>query len=705
MQGIRLWVAQGAGVPLSDGEYAAAVTRTPRMFGQLCEAGILAVLPKPSLSQVGALRRTPFGVLPTSLMEVLGLADDLFNSAMAQLVPYCSRCACPATPPGRIEHMPVPREGFVSLSVVDDEARASLRERCEWLGSERALVGTRLIRAEEIVSDDGEPVIAVVSVSADPMQLLKDIMPEVSRWFARGGSALRLVHFSSRAAEGRELGVLHARWCCPQCAEVFPEPTRARLNEELTCGTCSGSGWLLGDTVRFVACRDCDGFGVSTRMASYQLHGIPFRYVAALSFQEFFTKVTVLPELLRNRLQIICDGGFGAYPLGTPVGLLSQGERALLSIVCGRLSGFTEVQYLIDAGVGDPKKSLSSQSVLRDGVAVAQPGQPRAVDRRTPLRGTSDAVLRNIRQGCLDIPEVRFPLGEISVVTGPIGSGKSLLLSVVAARFAKRRKLAHQNSFGDLKRCTVVTAEGASDQTVLEALGLADDFAHEIARTRRAQETGLLHEDLVLPRSRYRCQACAASPAGEESCSECLGALYDWRVSGMPVVGQTVEKLLTTTLDRLDGVVWTGEHLGSVVRTCPSELRGRVTLGSSLARLSRPEQRLLSVWGGLVGVLMHGMRQRKGKGGASSLGGDLVLVDGPRVMPVTQVQEIKKLLLEINNMGATVIYADMPEGLEFMGSYVLQLEPCENQFERRTQELFLDTRYAQVCREAKAVAR
>lgn len=696
---VSQWITQGAGMPLSDGDYAAVVTRRSSLFDHLCESGILAVIPSPSHCQVGALRRTPCGVLPTSLTEVFGIADELFHSVITQLAPYCGGCACLATPPGGLEQMAIPQTGFVSLSVVDDEADASLRERCEWLGSERALVGKRLLRVEEIVSDGGEPVIAVVQVGSDITQLHK----ETSRWFARGGGALRLVHFTARAAEGTELGVLNGSWCCPKCAQVFPEPSRTLLDNEPSCSTCGGKGWLLGDTARLVACRDCDGFGLLTDMARYQLYGVPLRHVATLSFQEFATKVTLLPELLRNRLQMIIEGGFGRYPLGTPVGLLSQGERALLALVCGRLSGFKDVEYLIDAAVGDPKKSISSQATRLCGVAVAQPQQVGVVGQQTALCGNRDLVLRDIRQGCLNLPEVRLPLGELSVVLGPIGSGKSLLLSVVAARFAKRRKLAHQNSFGELKRCTVVTAEVASNQTVLEALGLADDFAYEIARTRRAQELGVLHEDLVLPKSRYRCQVCAENAAEEDLCNECLGAVYDWRISGLSVAGQTVGQLLTTPLERLDTVVWTGELLERVVRTCPVELRSRVTLGSSLAQLPRPEQRLLSVWGGLVHVLHYAERQRRKKGGAP-LEGDLVLVDGPRVMPVTHAREVEKLLLEINSMGATVIYADIPESLEFLGSCVLQLEARENPFEQRTQEVHLDARYAQVCSQVKAAA-
>jgi hypothetical protein len=699
VQHLHRWIGQGAGTPLPDSEYAAAVTRESGLFDQLREAGVLSVLPGLSDRRVGSLKRTPFGVLPTSLMEALGMAEELYEYAITQLAPYCLSCACPAIPPGALDQITVPGEGFLSLSVVDDEAAVSLRERCEWLGSERALVNKRLVRVESIDDAEGEPVISVISLgtaSEGSRGSLVQLRNEASRWFARGGGPVRLMHFASREAQGEERGVVSGHWSCPHCKATFTTPTREMLDDAAPCRTCKGEGWLSDDESRLIACRDCDGFGSSATISRYELHGIALRQVAALTFEELAKESTRLPASLRERIQKIMQCCFGRYPLGTPIGLLSQGERVMLAMLCGELSGFEGVRYLADAAIVDRRASVFMQDAGLTMAVIARPEALKASGRLMPQREEGDVVLRTIRQGCLDLLEVRFPLGGLSVVSGPTGSGKSLLLSVISARFAKRRKLAHQNSFGSLKRCTSVAAEGGENQTVLEALGLAQELAAEIARTRRAQELGVLKEDLVLPNSGYRCRACVRGVQAGERCSECFGALYDWRVSGLAVGGATVAELLTSPIECLGDVAWVSEYLEYVMRVFPVELLGKVTLGSAVAELSRPEQRLLSIWGGLARVLSYAGARRRGQEGAP-LAKELVLVDGSQVMPVRHAQLLEKMLFEINEMGATIVYADIPEGLEFTSTSVLQLEPQERQHQQRVRATHLDTRYARLC--------
>jgi hypothetical protein len=121
-----------------------------------------------------------------------------------------------------------------------------------------------------------------------------------------------------------------------------------------------------------------------------------------------------------------------------------------------------------------------------------------------------------------------------------------------------------------------------------------------------------------------------------------------------------------------------------------------LTLGAPLNRFNRAEQRFIAVWGGLARILARGVRIPK-RSGVKSLAGELVLVDGPKVMQSKQAQVLNKLLIDLNQMGATVIYADLPEGLEFGGSYVLQITPQVVHYNERLNEPYLDTRYARVC--------
>jgi len=693
------WLAQGADQPLPSGVYAATVTRDAALFELLRARGILVVSPSPASAEVGPLRRTPFGVLAHSLLHAVGLAEELYELVIAHLTPRCSQCNCLATPPAAVEQIALPQGGVVAVSVADQDDVVSLRERCEWLGSERAIVSDKLVRVEDLSSDDGEPVLAIV-----PAEERERVRREVSRWFARGGGALRLSHFATRASSGREVGRLVGRWSCSGCSKQFTEASWAALDAAQGCATCKGSGWLHDVSARLIACRDCDGFGMHTELAIYEFYGVPLSRVAALSFSELMTCGANLSTSVREQLQMIVDSGFRDYPIGTSVGLLSQGERALLTVMCAKLSRFEGVTYLIDGALGCDEPSERSTQPFMSCTHVMRP-HPGGVNELTrPVRSgaeRADVVLRDIRQGCLRLPEVRFPVGGLTALVGPAGSGKTLFLSLVSERFAKRRKLAHQNSFGDLKRCSLVCAEISSEQTVLEALGLAEEFAYEIARTRSAQELGIVEEDLVLPRSRYRCSSCLAgtgmSTGLETQCAECLGALYDWRVAGLVVAGRTVAELLTTPLQRLADLPWASEVIAYLMRSYPESLVPTLTLGGHIGMLSRPVQRFLGVWGGLARVASAAERT-KGRSAKSAhvLAGELVLVDGPRVMSVMQRQLIEKMLNKINCMDATILYADVPESLEFACDSVIQLRVWESSHQQRMGEPYLDARYARL---------
>jgi hypothetical protein len=562
------------------------------------------------------------------------------------------------------------------------------------------------VRTEDLVSEDGEPVIVILPASS-----ALALQVEASRWFARGGSDLRLVHFASRSAHGVELAKLSGHWSCPRCQARFLQPKLEQLDSAPPCATCRGvakggerldGGWLLDDTKRAVACRDCDGFGLATELANYRVFGVPLKHVITLSPLEFCARAGELPEQLRSPLETIVDCGFGGYPFGAPVDLLSPGEVALLSVLSAQLSGFTGVRYLLDAAILGSRRGIASDHLSSPAIVIVEPQQLQQQEARESPEVAKqelgeDIVLRDVRIGVLQSREIRFPRGALTVVRGSTGSGKSLLVSVLASRFAKRNKLAHCASFGALKRCSLVQAAVDSTQTVLGALGLAQEVAKEVARTRRAQELGILEQDLILPHSSYSCGSCHGGAIGDDgvpgTCSECQGALYDWRVAELGLAGKTVAELLTTPLVRLRSATWGSDWLELVVQDFPLELRDRVTLGTPLSNLSQPEARFLSVWGGLIKVLSVASAVR-GKSRAAPLATELVLIDGPNVMPVTQVQEIGRLLTKIREMGATLVYADIPEGLEFQGSCVLELQPCTIQHGERASRPHLDTRYA-----------
>jgi len=691
---LRDWIAQGAPAALANEIYAALVSRDSQLFEELRNQRILSVAPAPVSRDVVGLARTPLGVLSMPLVYALGIADALLEHVIANLNPFCGRCNRLADQPKEISQIELPQDGVIAVSVIEQDATVPLSERCEWLGCERVLIAGRLVRVEDLTVDDGEPVIA--SVAASDRERLKS---EVGRWFGRGGGSLRLVHFIERDGVGAQLGTVSGKWLCTGCDATFSEPALSQLDEAPLCAACHGHGWIRDETKRFVACRACNGFGVNTEMVRYEFCGVLLGNVAALSFADLSQRLRVDDLSLKTRLWTVIDLGFGDYPLGTPICLLSQGERALLTALCGELSGFRDLHYVLDGAVvgGELRDVVSLSSDSK--VVVARPAidAPNLALAERPSRSQSDSdiVLRDIRLGCLRLSEVRFPLGGISAITGVCGSGKSLLLSIVEARFAKRRKLAYQCSFGDCKRLSLVRAEVDCAKTVLEALGLVDELASEIAHTRKAQELGVLKEDLLLPQSRYRCGTCAGRGLVNQVCSECFGALYDFRISSLAIGGRDVAEILTTPLCAIDDLIWRSAEIEYLVRAFPPEFGGRVALGMPLAQLSFPEQRFLSLWGGLARVRSRAAKQRAKKS-SGGLVGELVLIDGLSVMTITQRRVIEKLLIEINEMGATVIYADRPQGLECRLDCVLELQAQVARLEQQASEKYLDTRYARL---------
>jgi hypothetical protein len=172
----------------------------------------------------------------------------------------------------------------------------------------------------------------------------------------------------------------------------------------------------------------------------------------------------------------------------------------------------------------------------------------------------------------------------------------------------------------------------------------------------------------------------------------CNGAVFDWRVANLPVADTSLVDLLTTPLGDLDRVLFFNDVLTQVVESFPSEYRGELTLATPVAKLSLVDRRFFAVWGGLRGVL----GRIKGKKGGQ-LERDLVLIDGPRVMPTRHLSIIGDLLAELRSNGATIAYASIPEGLESGCDCVIRLEPRLGLAANGTRRAYLDTRYARGC--------
>lgn len=678
---------------LSEERYSALLDRFFNRGAKSDDSEALAISPRPHSRAVPTISRGELGVVPRSLLEAFALFDPVLDFILPQVKPVCARCGVMATPPLEIGKLSLPKDGYLLLAAeVGDDLGFSLAERCEMLGVQRALVDHRLCLIEQLGERSGEPVLLVVEAAK-----LDDLIGESKRWFERGGGALRVLHLTARDALATECGRLTGGWCCSGCQRGFQPVTRALLRDLEPCKVCSGAGWLEAlDWQRLIECRECRGFGSLSEVADYRVGGVPLRDLMALTFREFEALLAITQagsERLALAFQAVLGSSFAEYPLGAAVELLSSGELVLATALIGDLSGIRDGLYLSDrAVVGDlPTNHQGGLKIL----SAVKIGDSRLRPLDTGLGNGREVVLNDLNLGPLAIERLAFPQRAITAVVGQAGVGKSLLIATLATLFSKRNKFKGQAAFGSLNRSVLINGLPSENGVLLDLLGLDLALAEEVARSRAATEAGILSTDLVDLRSKYRCAECGGNglqPHTLAQCGVCNGAVFDWRVANLPVADTSLVDLLTTPLGDLDRVLFFNDLLTQVVESFPSEYRGELTLATPVAKLSLVDRRFFAVWGGLRGVLGRIKGKKSGQ-----LERDLVLIDGPRVMPNRQLSIIGDLLAELRSNGATIAYASIPEGLESGCDCVIRLEPKLGLAVNGSRRACLDTRYARGC--------
>ena len=396
--------------------------------------------------------------------------------------------------------------------------------------------------------------------------------------------------------------------------------------------------------------------------------------------------------------------GFGGYPLASPVGTLSVGERALLTTLIGELSRVTGARYVVDGSLLREESLTELSERARDSLLVVMPESEASVSLNTTSENTLGLIrLTAIDVGSLSLSEVEFPIGALSMVSGATGTGKSLLLAEIARRFSKRKKMGHSASFGALKRCHYIGPPTEPTTPLLALMSLGDYLADEIARTRGAQVEGVTAEDLSLDSARYRCAACAGcgvvSSMVEEGgaeplvCDECRGALYDWRVADLPLFGATVAEVLAKPLADSARRLWRDPSVCAALTSVAAGLDREVSLSTPSASLSAEERGFVALAARLARIRALSSEKRTQK---ALLVGELVLADGPRVLTGRRLAIIRDLLRDLLDSGATVICADMPQGLESVGASVLRLRVEPGSAISQERRAYADTRFARV---------
>lgn len=646
-------------------------------------AGSDTLLLKPNAEEVrlGRLQLTPFGMLAPSLAQHLGILAPLADEIVPQLVPRCPECGQLAQPPGDLRSISLPSEGFLAVALVDDRQDVPLRERCELLGTERAVVGDSVVRVDEAPESDGEPVLALVSASHQD-----EFRSTISLWLRRGSATLRLLHLTERGAPARELARLHSVWSCVSCSTSFRPASKGELAPAPECVRCKGEGWLEVDRGRLTSCEACDGFGLSSDFARYEWHGIKLSHLAGLAFN--FVRARLSPDSsVAAALDCALRHGFGEYPLGAPLGTCSAGERARLSSLCIELSRIEGYSIGSDGAALFP-------SGTEPGALGMQLFVPRVVEiHPRPWRAASERfAVRFVERGPLHEAEISFPIGGLSVIQGESGSGKSLLLEEIAFLFSRRRKLAQRCSFPGLSRCTIVDPLAPLPSLVGDLVGITPIMAEELAGTRVARERGVEARDISLATSRFRCSSCAEKTE-EQGCAECGGTEIDFVAGDIPFGKMRWSEVLHAPLAVAAGLLWKSDQVGAIAAALPKAFAERLTLASRTAGLSGPEQRTLQVLGALAAVASAKRGTR-----LAPLDGELLLLNAPFSLSCECQGAVWKLICELNDRGATILCAGVPQALESGFGSVLRLRPCGEVAAERVGHRMYDVRHSRAVR-------
>jgi excinuclease ABC subunit A len=434
------------------------------------------------------------------------------------------------------------------------------------------------------------------------------------------------------------------------------------LLAEATCPVCEGARLqqasrqlrVAGITLPELCRRSVSEFGAWIAAAS-------------LSAREREFAADAFGELLR-RVERLTSLGLGHLQLDRSMASLSAGERQRVRLARQLAAPLTDCVYvldeptlglhpsdvdallaairgLVDAGNAvvavehDLRVAEAAQHVIeigpgagRDGgrvVASAPPAampassrtgrrlqQPRPALRSTPRRPSSGRIeISGAHANHLEDLDVALPIGQLTVVCGVSGSGKSSLLGGVVARSAKAgvaigcRSIAGLDAFAHVVVDAAARARRSRTSCVATLLGGFDELRKQFAATDAARANGWRAAHFSLHgRSGGACRACSGVGwvrsefdflgAGQWlPCDTCEGRRFDdatlairWRGLDLAqCLAATVDELLLSLpprgLARLRGPLQVAADLGL----------GYLTLGQAGDSLSGGEAQRLSL--------------------------------------------------------------------------------------------------------------
>lgn len=676
---------------LDDEEYRQFTT--PSITGEQTTAVEPVVFLQSFKNPRVSISRTPLGAGPLSIVELFGLHNELFSAFVRVAVVRCMTCNEPMDSPQDFKLARLPEAGYIALSVEKPKESISLRGHCELLGAIRGVVGRRLVRVSDDESQRGAPVIALGTVAE-----LERIRKEAIQWWEHGGGAVTLWHFTERSAQGEVLCTATNQWRCATCETTEAPLDRDRIDTESDCSVCKGRGIVSPRGLDDAVCADCCGVGRISRLGRYFIGDVSLQDLRACSFLEC-QEMIVSEEPFSQKLMRIDQMGFGSYPLATPVSWLSPGERNLATMVCAHLSGMDAISFRVDGA-----ETCVAEKALRERfgrqatlIRTKAPAVKARKEGELILKGKEPAVvLRDLMEFGIVGEKLLIHKDSLTSIEGESGCGKSQLLRALQERFRRRKATGSRDDFNGIQKCHLIdTCDVTKHQTVLEALGLDELLAVEIASKRESQKLGVVFSELILRQSRYKCGACLdkenVGASSKAMCSVCEGSRYDRIIADISCGGVLLRDIMTRPCSQLWDVAWRSEEFAALADMLKHTCFDEISLGDLLCDSSPLDRRFLALFGALMRFRLRGGDSlARGQKRSKPL---LILVDGPYILYSGHVEVLKNVVKSLCDEGHTIVYAGMPKALEFPGMSVIRLRSQSRPRKERLRGVTLRERY------------
>ena len=561
----------------------------------------------------------------------------------------------------------------VAPMALDAEAVPGVIGELERAGFRRIRIDGRVLRLDAVEE--------VASLTVDGiLQVVVDRLSTSGRTRSRVGEAVR----TARAiAGGRTLLVgdadqvwVDSRRACVECGRICEEPDWDRL----VCGEFGSNSVQL------------DGSPVAEMMAELRL-----RDLASLTESRQDGEA----RRLARAGEICGEMALAQLPVWRLLAELSHGEQLLLGIAAARVTGLTGVLHVVlspPSALDESCRRLvydGLRTLVREGASVvvvdSDADSAEWVDDVVTIGSeTADVMLAGrgsafvaseVEQIVVEAPgegevpvpaqRVLVPLGTLVVITGPSGSGKSRLVSLLRSGLSGKSSAAVRRVRAPaVGRVVDVTSDGSRRGGLLvELLGAHRALARMFADGPVARENHHGTDHFLLEKSGGRCPACEGQGTirhelglvedVEVTCSVCDGRRFRDEVLTVTAHGVTIAEAYGMTVGEAE------VHFGRE-RSVKEIFSAAVRCGLARRPVDVSSQALDGVERLLARLARHQLGVRRG---------DLVLVDRPGAGcdPAATACVIKALRRLVTD-GASVVVTDAVGSVGVHADAIVALE-------------------------------